>query len=233
MFEIIENKQISQIIIEQIQDMIMSGQLKTGDKLPPERELTKMLGVGRPALREALKALEVIGLIVRKHGQGNFISDNIVSTFYKPLCLTFKLNNGNIEDILKLREIIESFTVKEAALKATEKDIEKLYHIYADMVEEKDNSKKTSYDKQLHYEIARISDNKMVVYFLESISYLIDAFIDKAVYISLYKEKSITEIYNEHLSIIKAIESHDSTAAVTALEHHLNKINMKLLKEIQ
>ncbi|MHB1392166.1 MAG: FCD domain-containing protein [Clostridia bacterium] len=88
-------------------------------------------------------------------------------------------------------------------------------------------------DKQLHYEIAKISDNRMVVYFLESISYLIDAFIDKTVHISLYKEKSITEIYKEHLSIIKAIESHDYITAVAALEYHLNKINMKLLKEIQ
>lgn len=233
MFETIENKQISQIIIEQIQDMIISGQLKFGDKLPPERELTQMFGVGRPALREALKALEVIGLIQRKHGQGNFISNNIENSFYKPLCLSFKLNNGSIEEILALRELIETFTVKEAAEKSSKEELKILYTLYENMIEEKEDNKKATHDKQLHYEIAKISDNKLIFYVLESISYLMDTFIDKTVYISLYKEKSINEIYDEHLKIIKAIEKHDIVAAEKAIKNHLKKINIALLKEIE
>ncbi|MFT5875173.1 MAG: GntR family transcriptional repressor for pyruvate dehydrogenase complex [Clostridium sp.] len=233
MFETIENKHISQVIIEQIQDMIINGKLKLGDKLPPEREFTQSFGVSRPALREALKALEVIGLIERKHGQGNFISNNIENSFYKPLCLAFKLNNGSVDDILNLRDMVETFTVKEAAEKASAQDINKLYKIYTNMVEEKEDKNKSTYDKQLHYEIAKISDNKLMIYLLQSISYLMDAFIDKAVDISLYKEKSINEIYSEHLKIIKAIEHHDSIEAETAIKNHFGKINIKLLKEIQ
>ena len=91
MFKSIENKTISQSIVEQIQEMILCGKLKSNDKLPPERQMTEMFGVSRPALREALKALEAVGLISRRQGQGNFISSNIGNMLYKPLPLNTSL----------------------------------------------------------------------------------------------------------------------------------------------
>ncbi|AKA69475.1 MULTISPECIES: FadR/GntR family transcriptional regulator [Clostridium] len=230
MCETTENKSISQVIIEKIQDMIIRDKLKIGDKLPPERQLTEMWKVGRPALREALKALEVIGLIERKHGQGNFISNNISDSYYKPLSISFKLNNGSIEELFELRESLEASSIKAAAKKASIKDIKKLYEIHEGMISEKDESKKTKFDKALHCEIIKLSGNKLFITTWNSISYLIDIFIDKAVNISLYEEKSIQNIYEEHLCIIKAVENHDSKAAVEALEEHLNKINVELLK---
>jgi GntR family transcriptional regulator, transcriptional repressor for pyruvate dehydrogenase complex len=233
MFDSVENKSISQIIIEQIQNMILSGQLKTGDKLPPERQLIEMLKVGRPALREALKSLEVVGLIEKKHGQGNYITSNMESSFYKPLSLAFKLNNGNIEDILDLREVLETFTVRETALRANNEDIQRLYKIHENMIAENDDRKKSEYDRLLHYEIAKISGNKLIVSIMESTSYLMETFFDKTLYISLYEEKSINVIYEEHLKLIQLIEKHDQVAAVEAIQSHLKKINIELLKKLQ
>jgi GntR family transcriptional regulator, transcriptional repressor for pyruvate dehydrogenase complex len=233
MFDSVENKSISQIIIEQIQNMILSGQLKTGDKLPPERQLIEMLKVGRPALREALKSLEVVGLIEKKHGQGNYITSNMESSFYKPLSLAFKLNNGNIEDILDLREVLETFTVRETALRANNEDIQRLYKIHENMIAENDDHKKSEYDRLLHYEIAKISGNKLIVSIMESTSYLMETFFDKTLYISLYEEKSINVIYEEHLKLIQLIEKHDQVAAVEAIQSHLKKINIELLKKLQ
>jgi len=231
-FQSIENKRISEIIIEQIEKMIMDGTLKVGDKLPPERELTEMFNVGRPALREALKALEVIGLIECRHGQGNFIVNNIENSLFKPLSLSFKLSNGNIEEILQLRYIIESFTSGQAAMVATEDDVKRLYDIMDNMINAPTEIEKSKYDKMFHYEIASICKNKLIMNLQESLSYLLDNFIEKTVRLSLFGEDSIERIYSEHNRIIKAIEAHNSKEAVEATNYHLSQINTSMLKAL-
>lgn len=231
MFESIESKKISQVVIEQIENMIMSGELKNGDKLPPERELTETLNIGRPALREALKALEVIGLIESRHGQGNYIINNTENSFFKPLSLSFKLSNGNTEEILEIRKLLESYTVRQAAINADDEDIRKLYKIHECMIQAETTDLKSAYDKQFHYEIAEISKNMLVNKMLESISYLYDNFINKTVRMSFFGEDSIDKIYEEHLSIIRAIEKHDEEEAFACINAHLNNIDKSLLNE--
>jgi len=231
MFETIENKKISQIVIEQIQDMIMRGELRNGDKLPPERELTKTLNIGRPALREALKALEVIGLIESRHGQGNFIVNNTENSFFKPLSLSFKLSNGNIEEILELRHLIESYTVKRAAIFATAEDVLRLYNLYENLVNADTTELKSHYDKEFHYEIAKLSKNTLINNLFESTSYLFDNFINKTVRMSFFGEDSIEKLYEEHLNIIKAIENHNEEEALQYMNFHLNNINRNFLVE--
>jgi GntR family transcriptional repressor for pyruvate dehydrogenase complex len=213
--------------------MIMSGELKIGDKLPPERELTETLNVGRPALREALKALEVIGVIERIHGQGNFISSNIVDSFFKPLSLTFKLSNGRPEEILQVRFLLETFTVDQAAINATAEDIEKLELIHKRMVVSKSLEDKAKYDKEFHFELTRISNNTLILNLYQSVSYLIDAFINETVRVSLFEEKSIEKIYEEHEIIIQAIKDRDSTKAVEAVKKHLDNVNMASIKKLK
>lgn len=232
MFETVENKKIFEIIIEQIQKMIMDGSLKNGDKLPPERELTELLNVGRPALREALKALEVIGLIESRHGQGNFIINNIENNFFKPLSLSFKLSNGNIEEILQLRYIVESFTSGQAAMVATEDDVKKLYDITNNMMDAKTENEKSYYDKLFHYEIASICKNQLIINLLGSLSYLLDNFIEKTVRMSFFGEDSIEKIYSEHARIIKAIETHNREEAIASTNYHLSQINTAMLNDV-
>jgi len=231
LFESIENKNVSEIIIEQIQKMIMSGELKVGDKLPPERELSEMLNVGRPALREALMALEVIGLIKKIHGQGNFITNNLESSFFKPLSLSFKLSNGKIEDILNLRILLESYTVQEAAKIASNSDIKRLSGILNNMIKSETIEDKAFYDKKFHYEIAQLSNNQLIINLFDSISYLMESFIGKSVMVSLFKEHAIEKIYDEHLQILNAIKSKDPGKARLYMNNHLNNINISFFRD--
>lgn len=231
MFETIENKKISQMVIEQIQGMIMRGELKNGDKLPPERELTQTLNIGRPALREALKALEVMGVIESRHGQGNFVVNNTENSVFKPLSLSFKLSNGNIEEILELRRLIEDYTVKQAAILSNEKDAERLHEIHKAMIDAETTEQKSQYDKEFHYEIAKISKNILINSLFESTSYLFDSFINKTVRMSFFGEDSIDKIYDEHLHIIEAIEKHDGEEAARRMQIHMNNINVFMLNE--
>ena len=233
MFMAIENKKISQIVIEQIQEMIMKGELKAGDQLPPERIMTEQFEIGRPALREALKALEVLGLVERRHGLGNYIVNNVESNFFKPLSLSFKLNNGNVQEILQLRFLIETFTVREAAKMATTEDTSRLKEKQKTMIEAESPHEKSQCDKDFHFEIVRICKNGLILSTFENASYLLENFIGQAVYLSYFTaEDSIERIYEEHQNIINAIEKRDADLAASFMNIHLNNIRPELLHEI-
>lgn len=222
-------KNAHQFVIETIQAMIINGELKEGDKLPPERTLTEQLNVGRPSLREALKALEVLGLIESRHGKGNYVVDHVQSSYFKPLSISFMLSNGSSEEILEMRYCLESFAVQKACEKATPLDIMSLQRMLDQMVSAPTTSEKAALDRAIHFEIARISGNMLIYNTMKNISFLMDSFIEHSVQLSSFEGDSIENIYNEHTQIINAIEHRDETAAVNALKQHLGNINIDLI----
>ena len=224
MFTNIESKSISQKIIEQIQDNIMSGQLNAGDPLPPERDLAEAMAVSRSALREAIKALEVMGILECHQGRGNFIVNRVNENFYKPMSLAFKLSKGRNADLLEFRKMIEYYAVPAAALKASPLDIAQLYEIDDMMKKESDIEKKIEIDWQFHAAIARISNNPLVLSTLNDASYLFDTFVNNALTANLSKGDSWDSVYREHDMILKALEQHDENAALEAIKTHLSSI---------
>lgn len=233
MFTAVENKKISQIVIEQIQEMIMTGQLKAGDRLPPERELTELFHIGRPALREALKALEVLGLVECRHGLGNYIVNNVESNFFKPLSLSFKLGSGNVREILELRFLIETFAVREAAKLAQPEDIAVLKEILQHMTDAPTPAEKSAFDQEIHYQIVRMCRNSLILNTYENVSYLMRSFIAQTVDLSYYGEDdSVERVIEEHRNIIGAIENHREELAVSYMNIHLGNIDEYSLHEI-
>jgi len=83
MFKKVQTKKVYMKIVEQIRDLIKDGKLRPGDKLPPEYVLAEQFGTSRPSIREALSALEILGIIESRGGKGNFIRDNLNSVFYE------------------------------------------------------------------------------------------------------------------------------------------------------
>lgn len=229
MFEKIYDKNISKAIIRQIQALIMNGSLKAGDQLPSERELSQAFDVGRPALREALRALELVGLIEMRHGQGNFIASDMLNTSFNPLPLAFKLSNGKPDHILQMRFAIEAYTVKLAAESASPEEIEALYLCHQAMIDADTDEGKAHADKLFHYEIAKISQNPLIIALLANISDLMEGFIQRSIELALF-ENSLEVIYAEHLNMIHKIEAHDAAGAVHELDIHLATRGTQILQ---
>ena len=103
MYEPIQNKNTSQLIVDQIKNMILSGKLKIGDKLPPERELAELYKVSRTSVREALKALEAIGVLEIRQGGGIYIVNDILLKMSDNASLVFSLSGGTLEDLTNFR----------------------------------------------------------------------------------------------------------------------------------
>ncbi len=224
-----DDKNLSNVVIRKVQEMILSGELQEGDKLPPEREMTQRLGIGRPALREGLKSLEMLGLVERRHGLGNFIINKVQASYFEPLSLSFMLNHGTESEIFEMRNCLETYTAAKAAEIATPSDIRSLRAIAQQMVSARTPSEKASFDRNLHFEIVRITGNMLMYNIMENVSYLIDRFFEKSVQLSYFKGDSIENIYKEHEEIISALERHDSKAAAAAMEKHLGNIKIAYL----
>ena len=94
MFRKIGEEKAFDAILNQIIDNIQDGNIKGGDALPAERTMAESMGVSRPAVREVLRALELLGIVHCVQGGGNYITEDLTSWLIGPLSIMFKLNNG-------------------------------------------------------------------------------------------------------------------------------------------
>ncbi len=232
MFVPVKNKKVYQHVIEQIQNMVMTGALEKGDKLPSERELVEQLGVSRASIREAIRALEMIGLVESRQGEGNFIGGDINSSFFEPLSVMFMLNGGKSEDVLELRRVIEVEAAALAAGKITEAEKAELAALLNDLIEAGDEQESAKADMALHYAIARMSGNYLILILLNTISSLMESFIRDARGMILREERKRDVLLQEHKKICDSIIQENPEASAQAMRAHLKTIN-ETMKELQ
>ena len=111
MFKPVKNMKVYEQVVDQIKEMVRIGQIKKGDKLPTERVMAEELQVSRTSIREAMRALEVVGLIESRQGAGNYIREEFDDVLLEPLSIVFMLQNGTNKDIFELREVLELSTI--------------------------------------------------------------------------------------------------------------------------
>ena len=230
MFSNISNKKVYEQVIEQIQDNIMDGTFKKGDKLPSERDLSETMGVSRTSIREALRVLETMGVVESRQGEGNFICSNIAKSLLQPLSMMFKLNEGSWSDIFELRNVLEIECARLSALRATELDCWELLDIIQKMEEETLNKNKTEVlvelDKNFHNLLSSISKNYLIESLFITTSNLFEKFIEDARYkiISYDVSKGSANLLNQHKRICEAIIKKDEHMASEAMREHMEYV---------
>ncbi len=221
MFSPVNNKRVYQHVVEQIQQQIYRGELKKGDKLPPERDLTEQLGVSRSSVREALRALEVTGLVESRQGEGNFISGNFESALLEPLTAMFMLNNGTSMDLIELRTILEVKSSELAAERITHKQSVELIKLLDKMNITPLESSKAEMDIRLHYYIAEITGNILIINVLSIIASMMEKFIQNNRQKILENPNSSDMLMKSHEDIVHAIVAKDPKRAKEAMVQHM------------
>ena len=122
---------VGQQVVGQIVELIRTGNLRPGDRLPSERELVEIFGISRPSLRESMRALSVLGIIKSRHGGGAFVTELDAPTMLAPLDFFLSLSKANFDDAFESRRIIEVEIVRKAATKANRADIADLNDMIA------------------------------------------------------------------------------------------------------
>ena len=213
----VKNIKVYEVIMEEIKDIVKKGELKSGEKLPSERELADKLEVSRTSVREALKALTMLGLIESKHGEGNFIKSNFENSLLEPLSIVFLLIGSKNEDIIELRRIIEPEAAGLAAKNITESELRDLKEIMKELNNSLDAEICAQLDKKFHYKIAQASGNHLISTIMFSISSLIEKYIDSSRIHNI--NKKVVKL--QHEEIYKALESRDSKKAYEYVKKHL------------
>lgn len=131
---------VTEQVMEQIAELIISGKIKVGEKLPTERDLALQLNVTRARVREALRALSLVGLITIKAGEGSFVNEQDKPIPSDTIVWLFHHERNNIEEIYAARKLIESEIYLEASKFITNEDIENLQKILATLSQSDDLS---------------------------------------------------------------------------------------------
>lgn len=210
-----------EVVIEAIKKKIKNGEIKKGEKLRPEREIAEDLGVSRASVREAIRALDVIGLIESRQGAGNYIKETFEESLIQPLSVMFLLEQNDFTEINEFRSILESQAAVLAAERIDEEDIQKLEKLIDEMSKTSDEAKNVEIDKELHYIIDNASKNRVISSILAVISELIDESIkgtrSELARMDAENSKKLLEIHRE---LVDAMKNRNKTKAYEAMQKH-------------
>jgi GntR family transcriptional repressor for pyruvate dehydrogenase complex len=217
----IEKQDLRQRVVGRIVELIRTGNLRPGDRLPPERELVEIFSISRPSLREAMRALSTLGIVEPRHGGGTFVTALDARTLLAPLDIFLQLSQVNIEDTFESRRIVEIEIVRKAATQAKRADIADLKEmIGAHAKIQKDPVGFRILDSRFHEKLSSIAGNAVlqrVAYGL----YNMDLHIRRR---ATAEPGLIAQSTEDHAGIAAAIAAHDPERAAAAMAQHLTHI---------
>jgi GntR family transcriptional repressor for pyruvate dehydrogenase complex len=221
----------SDMILSHFKEAIYQGRLKPGDCLISERELAELIGVSRSSLRETIRALEILGVIVSVPGQGSYIlPPNIqaLSSFFE---LTLSLKPTISENILELRLTLECEAVRLATRRATPQEIRHIREIIDRMPESLDRDQLgVETDFEFHLAIMRATHNELFVFIYE----IIEALLKRSHYerrVGVLYVSGVGEKFIEvHENVYAAMLEGDEHMAAEAMKKHFQVISEYLRK---
>ena len=215
-------------VVEQLKERIVSGAYKSGDQLPPEGALCELFGVSRITVREALKKLNMMGLVEIKQGKGTFVKTVDLGLFMKPLFQLIDFEEIDVEAIYTAREYIEGGAAYLAASARTDFELAVLRNLLQRIRQcliDQELVKLYECDQAFHMEVAKASHNPILVSVLQPLEEIDTACVKR---FDKYLV-SIENCYKEHYDIFKAIEEQDPEAARRAMVAHARNSKAVLL----
>jgi GntR family transcriptional repressor for pyruvate dehydrogenase complex len=235
-WQVIPRAKAYELVVDRIEDQIMSGHLRVGDRLPPERELATMLEVSRSAVREAIRVLQAWGVLSSTVGNGpdsgTVITGSSSDALNHLLRLHVALTNFPVDQVVEARVMLERWSVRLAAANATPSDLTRLAGLLAEMDDPSvGRAAFNDLDTAFHVAIAQASSNRLVADLTSAMREalrhsLLAAFSDADAW-----EKLAAGFRTEHHAIYDCIASGDGPKAADTVESHIRDFlgRMKVL----
>ena len=226
-FEAIRRNAVAHEAIATIKRMIVRGDLQAGQRLPAERELAVQLGVSRPSLREAIRALIALNILDSRHGEGTFVSSLEPDLLAEPIDFVLQVDDGGIAALFEARGVLEAGIAAFAAERATDLELAELED-FAKRGRAKlsDASAFIEHDIEFHDRIRRAARSPVLASMLGSISTLSIETRQRTAQSQTVRARAQAD----HVRMVKTLKARDSEAARRAMIAHLEHIRKALLK---
>jgi GntR family transcriptional repressor for pyruvate dehydrogenase complex len=214
--------------ILKIKEMLLSGELRPGDRLPPEKELSDKLGLSRNSLREAVKALELIRVLDVRRGDGTYVTSLEPRLLLEAMTFVVDLHeDASILDLFDVRRILEPAAAAIATRRATEADIAKLNAMLAEVKRDTSVEDLVAHDIELHRCINELSGNSYLSSILESLS---SSTLRARIWRGLTEQDAVARTLAEHQAIVDAMAAGDIELVKACVTVHISGVERWLEK---
>jgi GntR family transcriptional repressor for pyruvate dehydrogenase complex len=215
-------------VAERLMAYFTGGHIPAGTRLPSERQLAASLGVGRSAVREALAALEILGIVIVRPGSGTYLRAGISELLPRTLSWGLMLGEPRTRELVELRSGLEVQAVELAAQRLSDEALQRLgSYVQAMRTSGKDFAAFVEADSFFHRDIAVGSGNQVLQELLQSIRSLLRIWVDRA----LHDEAHAATAVKEHAEVLEALKSRDGTSAAAAMRRHMDSASRRLLAD--
>jgi GntR family transcriptional repressor for pyruvate dehydrogenase complex len=226
----ISQEPVSNRVVSQILSMVRARTLKAGDRLPSERELAEMFQVSRPTVREALRALVVLGVLKTRHGSGIFVSPLEATDILGPLAFFLALKDVQIDQLYEARRLIEG---EIASLAATRGSDEQILDLKASIAEQEQVTNNPggyrSADSSFHHTLAEMAGNPFLARTAESLNILGLEFRKMA----SETPSVILQSIEDHRNVVAFVTTRDPEGARIAMQAHMMNVRISTRRAIE
>lgn len=193
--------------IDRIKDQIVSGRWRPGDRLPPEKHLGEQLGLSRNSLREAVKALEVLGVLDVRRGDGTYVTSLEPGALLEILSFVVDVQqDSSVLDLLEVRSLLEPAAAAMAARRVNDTNVDELRSLVIKAELARSVEELVEHDMLFHRTINRYSGNAYLASVLESLS---TATQRARIWRGLTEEGAVARTLAEHTAIVEALDTRD------------------------
>ena len=230
-FQRIEAEKLSRSVVKQIEQLILRGILRPGDRLPSERELSERLGVSRPSLREAVSELQARGLLAARASAGIFVADVLGSAFSPALIQLFEAHDEAVFDYIAFRRDLEAIAAERAATEGSDTDLKVINTLFTKMEaahSKRNPADEAALDAEFHLAIIEASHNVILLHMMRSTFDLLKqgVFYNRQ---QMFKNRTTRDdLLDQHRAINDAVQARDPVAARAAVTQHLDYVEQEM-----
>jgi len=219
-FEVIRRSKVYEEVAKQLERLILK-KLQPGDKLPSERELAEMLGVSRSSIRDAIRSLELVGLVEPRQGAGTIVRELSAESLVNPFANALKHQQELVAELLDFRKMVEPPLASRAATHAAPDEISEMEEILQRQAGKLSRGELAiAEDSEFHYGIALASGNTVVLKVLDILMDLLRDTRERSLQVVGRQEKSLAG----HRRILAAIKRRDAEGAKAAMRRHIEDV---------
>ncbi len=208
-------------IVQQFHALIRQGMLKHGDRLPSERELSEQFKVSRSSVREAIRSLELQGLVVSKRGSGTFINTEDLEATLDLVAANLNVGEAALQDVFEMRHLMEPHIAALAAQRATPDEVEAMREILEEQQRQIDFGETgVESDTAFHFALASATHNSALIKVVSAVEDILQLSRDRSLQEPGRPQRSLAS----HCQILQMVEMGDVNGAQQAMDHHLTSV---------